>query len=65
MVAGAPVVKDLAIFYDSLSEVIGVKPAKPMKPAPIEPELQVNAANAIPQLGTLPAPFARPAAAEQ
>jgi hypothetical protein len=105
MVAGAPVVKDLAIFYDSLSEVIGVKPAKPMKPD-IEPELQVNAAgfnqpaaqikgpgapagrlavrasdfsdgaplgidraqvaaNAIPQLGTLSAPFARPAAAEQ
>jgi hypothetical protein len=68
MVAGAPVVKHLAIFYDSLSEVIGVKPAKPMKPmkpAPIEPELQVNAANVIPQLGTIPAPFARPAAAEQ
>jgi hypothetical protein len=65
MVAGAPVVKDLAIFFDPQHQVIGVKPAKPMKPDSIEPELQVNAANAIPPLGTLPAPFARPAAAGQ
>jgi hypothetical protein len=54
IVAGTPVVGDLAISYDPLHGVIGVKPAKPPKPDPIEPDLLVSATNAIPPLGTLP-----------
>jgi hypothetical protein len=53
IVAGAPIIKDLAIAYDPAHDRIGVKP---FKAAPSEPETQVNATNAVPPQGTLSAP---------
>jgi hypothetical protein len=53
IVAGTPIIKDLAIAYDPAHDRIGVKP---FKAAPSEPETQVNATNAVPPQGTLSAP---------
>jgi hypothetical protein len=69
IVAGTPVIKDLAIAYDPAHDRIGVKPFKTASfsnAAPSEPdsdpETQVNATNALPPQGTLSAPQQLPTA---
>jgi hypothetical protein len=50
LMAGLPVVKDLAIAFDPVRHMVGVKPA------PLAPALHVNVTNALPPLEPLTVP---------